>query len=361
MAARELKARLILEDGSVFEGVSFSVPRSISGEVVFNTGMVGYCESFTDPSYWGQILCLTYPLIGNYGVPAKKIEKGVLKGFESDKVHITALIVSEYSEQHSHYTARKSLQEWLLDEKIPAIYGIDTRALTKRLRERGVMLGKIVIGNGDVRIDDPNKRNLVAEVSCKKPIVYQNPGAKKRVVLIDTGVKFNIIRSLLRRNVEVIRVPWDYGIFNGKFEFDGVLIGNGPGDPKMADVTIETAKKILEQKIPAFGLCLGHQIMALAAGANTYKLKYGHRSQNQPVQIVGTNKCYITSQNHGYAVDEKSLPKNWSAWLRNINDGTNEGIVHKSGRFFTTQFHPEACPGPLDTGFMFDKFVRLLR
>ncbi|AJF59924.1 MAG: glutamine-hydrolyzing carbamoyl-phosphate synthase small subunit [Candidatus Diapherotrites archaeon] len=353
------KAELILEDGSVFEGLSFGAEKSISGEVVFNTGMVGYPESLSDPSYRGQILVLSYPLIGNYGVPPKNKTNQLLEFFESDKIQVSGLIVSNYSFQHNHWNSVSSLAEWLKSESIPALTGIDTRALTQKLREKGVMLGKIVFSGQDLAIVDPNKRNLVQEVSVSSPVVYGEKG--KKVMLVDCGAKGNIVRCLLERKVQVIRVPWDFNPFDGEFDFDGLLISNGPGDPKTVQATIRNAAKALEQEIPTFGICLGNQVLALAAGANTYKLKYGHRSQNQPAELVGTKQCFITSQNHGYAVDAKSLPAGWMEWFRNANDGSNEGIRHKRKPFMSVQFHPEATPGPTDCGFLFDEFLEELK
>lgn len=350
------KVNLILEDKVIFSGYSFGYEKSVSGEVVFNTGMVGYPESLTDASYKGQILTLTYPLIGNYGVPGNEKEGNLLKNFESDKIQVSGLIVTNYSEEHSHWNAKKSLAEWLKEFKIPAIYGIDTRALTKKLREKGTMLGKIVI-NGDVEFDNPNKRNLVNEVSIKKPVAYEK--GKLRVVIVDCGVKNNIIRAFTKRNITVIRVPWNYNFL--KENFDALIISNGPGDPKMCKETIENVRKSLEQDIPTLGVCLGSQILGLAIGAETYKLKYGHRSQNQPCMLSGTKKCYITSQNHGYAVKAETLPKDWEEWFYNNNDKTNEGIKHKTKPFFGSQFHPEASPGPDDTEFIFEQFVKMIK
>jgi len=351
-------AKLVLEDGTRFEGVSFGHPSSKAGEVVFNTGMVGYPESFTDPSYEGQILALTYPLVGNYGVPAKEKNAGIQAFFESEKIHISGLVVADYSSTYSHWDAKKSLGEWLQEEKIPAITGIDTRALTKKLREKGVMLGKIVIDK-DIPLFDPNKENLVANVSRKA--IQHFKGKGKKVVLIDCGAKNNILRSLLQRGLDVTVVPWNCDIFAKKIDFDGLLISNGPGDPKQCIGTINTIRNALEKEIPTFGICLGNQLLALAAGADTYKLKYGHRSQNQPCVMVGTKKCFITSQNHGFAVNAKTLPKGWGEWFINANDGSNEGIRHKTKPFFSVQFHPEATPGPVDTAFLFDEFVKELK
>lgn len=349
---------LQLEDKTKFKGVSFGADASISGEVVFNTGMTGYPETLTDPSYKGQILVLTYPLIGNYGVPSdEKDELGLSKNFESEKIQISGLIISDYSEDHSHYSAIKSLGSWLKEHNVPALYGIDTRALTKKLREKGVMLGKIV-NNEDVKLEDPNKRNLVAEVSIKNKTVY-NKGGSKKVILIDTGVKNNIIRSLANRDIEVIRVPWDYDFLNE--EYDGLFLSNGPGDPTMIKKTVENVKKAMSLGKPIFGICLGNQILGLAAGGKTYKLKYGHRSQNQPCTSTIDKRCLITSQNHGFALNAKTLPKEWKEFFKNENDETNEGIYHETKPFKSVQFHPEATPGPVDADYLFDEFVKMLK
>lgn len=358
---KEKDATLILSDGTKFSGKSFAFHSSTSGEVVFNTGMVGYPETLSDPSYNGQILTLTYPLIGNYGVPSdERDEFGIKKFFESDGVHISGLVISDYSHEYSHTSAVKSLGEWLREHKVPAIYGVDTRALTKKLREKGVMLGKIVIGK-DIKIKNSNKENQVSKVSTDEVVEYKSKLSARRaksVLLVDCGVKNNIIRCFLDRGVNVKRVPWGYDFTREKY--DGLFISNGPGDPKKCKVTIENLKKALKQKRPVFGICLGSQLMALAAGADTYKLKYGHRAHNQPCIDVDTGKCYITSQNHGYAVDENTLSRSWEAWFSNANDGTNEGVRHKSKPFFAVQFHPEAMSGPTDTEFLFDDFIKLL-
>ncbi|MFC1705157.1 glutamine-hydrolyzing carbamoyl-phosphate synthase small subunit, partial [Nanoarchaeota archaeon] len=287
------KIKLVLQDGSVFYGYSFGAQKSISGEVVFNTGMMGYPESMTDPSYSGQILTLTYPLVGNYGVPDGEKNRGLSRYFESEKIQVQGLVISDYSKEYHHWNATKSLDEWLKEHNIPGIYGIDTRELTKKLREKGTMLGKIVYEE-DVPLIDPSERNLVSEVSIKKPVIYKR--GKIKVVVIDCGCKNNIIRCFLKRNVTVIKVPWNYDFF--KFKFHGLFISNGPGDPKKAEATIANIRKALRMNIPTFGICLGNQLLALAAGADTYKLKYGHRSQNQPCLEEGTKRCYITSQNH---------------------------------------------------------------
>ena len=351
------QTKLVLQDGSIFSGYSFGAKTSSAGEVVFSTGMVGYPESLTDPSYKGQILVLTYPLIGNYGVPGNDKLDGLLKHFESEKIQVSGLVISDYSFEYSHATAKKSLSDWLKEHNIPGIYGVDTRRLTKKLRVHGVMLGKIVYDNKQVDSFDPNEVNIVEEVSCKKPIVYGK--GKTRILLVDTGCKYNIIREFIKRNVTVIRVPWDYDF--SKEKFDGLFISNGPGDPKQCKETIKNVRAALEKEIPTFGICLGNQILALAAGGDTYKLKFGHRSQNQPCLEVGTKRCYITTQNHGFAVRMKSMPKGWVEWFTNLNDNTNEGIRHKTKPFIAVQFHPENHPGPRDTEFLFDKFLEMIR
>lgn len=358
----EKTATLILDDGTVFRGFSFGCEKVVTGEVVFNTAMTGYPESLTDPSYAGQLMVLTFPLVGNYGVPPRTFDAdGIATFMESEKIHADAIIVSDYSHEYSHWNAEESLGSWLKEEGIPGIYGIDTRALTKKLREHGVMMGKIVIGglNEDaIDFGQYGNINYVDKVSCKNVVTYGEGEGKKRVVLVDCGVKHNIIRSLLKRNVTVIRVPWDYD-FN-TLDYDGLFISNGPGDPDTCDAAVQNIRKALSGDKPICGICMGNQLLAKAGGASIYKLKYGHRSHNQPVRMVGTEKCFITSQNHGYAVDNDTLGADWEPLFINMNDGTNEGIKHKTKPFFSSQFHPEACSGPTDTEFMFDKFVELL-
>ena len=356
METKKIKARLELEDGSVFQGYSFGAQASVAGEVVFNTSMVGYPESLTDPSYFGQILVLTYPLIGNYGVPESQIVDGLDAWFESSRVQITGLIISEYSFDHHHWSARKSLAQWLIEHNVPGLFGIDTRMLTKRLREEGTMLGRILFFTEQKNFYDPNKINLVEHVSIKEPVNYGR--GDKKVVLVDCGAKDNIIRCLNERDIMVRRVPWNYDFTNE--DFDGVMISNGPGDPKMCRDTVAVVQKAMDVGKPIFGICMGNQILALAAGGDTYKLKFGHRSQNQPSIEVGTKRCYITSQNHGYAVDGRTLPEGWEPWFVNANDGTNEGIRHTSKPFRSVQFHPEAAPGPVDTAILFDDFKRIM-
>jgi len=345
--------KLVLEDGREFNGFSFGKEKAVSGEVVFNTAMTGYPESLTDPSYKGQILVLTYPIVGNYGVPGELMENTLFRYFESGGLHISGLVISDYTEEYSHWNANKSLGSWLEEADIPGIYGIDTRELTKVLREEGTMLGKIVKENEDVPFHDPNSENLVAKVSTREKKVYGN--GRHRILLVDCGVKYNIIRSLLKRDTTVVVVPFDWDI--SKEDYDGLFISNGPGDPKQCKATINSLKKALIQDKPIYGICLGNQLLALAAGANTYKLKYGHRSHNQPVIYTGTPNSYITSQNHGYAIDNSTLPEDWEPLFINLNDGTNEGMKHKSKPFFSSQFHPEASGGPTDTEFLFDRFI----
>ncbi len=348
--------KLVLEDGKEFSGHSFGYEASVSGEVVFNTAMTGYPESLTDPSYKGQILVLTYPIVGNYGVPGALTEDSMYKFFESYALHISGLVISDYTEQYSHWNAQKSLGDWLKEFKIPGIHGVDTRELTKILREEGTMLGKIICDEKDIEMYNPNNVNLVEQVSIKEKKVFGN--GRYKILLIDCGVKYNIIRNLLQRDTTVTLVPWDYDF--SKEEYDGLFISNGPGDPKQCTKTIENLRMALKMDIPIYGICLGNQLLALAAGANTYKLKYGHRSHNQPVILRESDHAYITSQNHGFAIDNATLPEEWEPLFINLNDQTNEGMKHKQKPFFSTQFHPEASSGPKDTEFLFDQFIELV-
>lgn len=355
--------KLILKDGTEYEGESFGAQTDSSGEVVFNTGMAGYPESLTDPSYFGQILVLTYPIIGNYGVPPREF-------FESSKIWVKGLIVQNYIDKPSHFESLKTLGEWLKEEGIPAISGIDTRALTLKLRYKGVMLGRMETGGREKSEErrgdqyDPNLQNVLPFVSRKSVEVYGE--GKKTIVLIDCGDKENIIRSFVKRKVKVVVAPWDFNPLKDPLRqladggFDGVMISNGPGDPKLAKTTIENIKDLLRENMPTFGICLGSQLLALASGANTYKLKFGHRGQNQPVVDVINNKALITSQNHGFAVSTKTLKPGWVEWFKNLNDGTNEGIRHKTKPFMSIQFHPEASPGPVDADYLFDEFLTYL-
>ena len=352
---------LVLQDGTKFHGKSFGYDAPVAGEVVFNTAMMGYPESLTDPSYAGQLVTLTFPLVGNYGVPPFTFgPEGLPTFMESDHIHASAIMVSDYSEQYSHWNANESLAEWLKREHVPGITGIDTRELTKVLREHGVMMGQIIFDDEPENIPQAQYEgvNFVDRVSCKEIIRY-NEGAGKRVVLVDCGVKANIIRNLIERGLEVVRVPWNYD-YTG-MEFDGLFLGNGPGDPDLCQDAVNILRQQMSKsRKPICGICMGNQLMAKAGGANIYKLKYGHRSHNQPVRMVGTDKCYITSQNHGYAVDASTLDKDWSELFVNMNDGSNEGVRHNTNPWFTSQFHPEACSGPVDTLFMFDLFVEKL-
>ena len=357
---------LVLQDGTTFKGKSFGYEKPVAGEVVFNTAMMGYPESLTDPSYAGQLMTLTYPLVGNYGVPPFSTEKNGLPTFmESDRIYAEALIVSDYSEEYSHWNACESLSYWLKREKVPGVTGIDTRQLTKVLREHGVMMGRLEFEGlegcdsaATNEKEDYGSINWVERVSCKDIIRY-NEGAGRKVVLVDCGVKANIIRCLIRRGIEVIRVPWNYDYTS--MEFDGLFLANGPGDPDMCVDAVNVLKKQMSQsRKPICGICMGNQLLAKAGGATIYKLKYGHRSHNQPVREVGTNRCYVTSQNHGYAVDAATLGNDWRELFVNMNDGSNEGIRHQTNPWFSSQFHPEACSGPVDTEFMFDRFMEAL-
>lgn len=357
---------LVLSDGTRFKGRSFGYEKAVAGEVVFNTAMMGYPESLTDPSYAGQLMVLTYPLVGNYGVPPLSIGTDGLPVFtESDRIHVSAIIVSDYSEHYSHWNAKESLSEWLQREQVPGVTGIDTRRLTKVLREHGVMMGWLEYEDSSLassvnasELEDYGSVNWVSRVSCKD-IIHYNEGAGKKVVLVDCGVKANIIRCLVNRGVEVIRVPWNYDYT--AMDFDGLFLANGPGDPDMCSEAVDILRKqMAASRKPICGICMGNQLLAKAGGAKIYKLKYGHRSHNQPVREIGTNRCYITSQNHGYAVDTATLGNDWRELFVNMNDDSNEGIRHISNPWFSSQFHPEACSGPVDTEFMFDRFIETL-
>lgn len=391
-----MTAKLTLSDGSEFTGINFGAEQSIAGEVVFSTGMMGYPESLTDPSYKGQILILTYPLIGNYGIPHETF-------WESDRIMVSGLIVSQYIDTPSHFQSQQTLANWFKKSNIPLLEIKDTRFLTQKIREHGVMLGKI-IADKDIPFYDPNNDNLVSQVSSQK-VTIQNPNSsftvssnilkksqlftnrmnQKRILLIDCGAKRNIQKSLLGKDAIVITIPWDFDPFekqnnNSILEqlqseevsnkvnksnlrndniFDGILISNGPGDPKKAESTIAIIQKALKTDIPILGICLGHQLLALAAGGDTKKLKYGHRSQNQPCGLKGSKRCYITTQNHGFAVTE--FPSGFKPWFTNANDNSNEGIIHKKRPIMSVQFHPEATPGPEDTGWIFDYFLEKIK
>ena len=370
-------ARIVLEDGSEYSGYHFGKARSQAGEVVFTTNMTGYPQFLTDPAFRGQILVSTYPLMGNGGAPVNPKtrevffdEQGVPLHFESPQIQVSGFVVSDICDEPSHYLSGVTLSAWLEKNNVPGIYGIDTRALAIRLRDHGIMRGKILVeGSRDVTMDSGIIPNPVAEVSCREVKTYLPPGASKeatagkshlpKIALIDCGVKANILRCLLGRNVEVIRLPWNQDLDG--IEYDGLLLSNGPGDPKSCGKIIATVRQAFDRKKPVFGIGLGNQIMALAAGGDTYKLFLGHRGQTQPCLEVGTQRCYITSQNHGYAVRGESLPKGWEPWFINVNDNTIEGIRSTRNPFLAVQFNPEGCPGPRDTEFVIDRFIDGLR
>jgi len=356
-------ATLELEDGSKFRGISFGADVGTSGELVFTTGMVGYTEALTDPSYKGQLLMLTYPMVGNYGVPdmTKLDDLGLPKGFESDRIHASALVVQDYSYAYSHWNAAQSLGDWLKDQGIPGIHGIDTRMLTKQIRSKGTVLGRITLdGEDPLAYIDPGATNVVAQVSCNEPKIF-GKGNPVRILALDCGIKYNIIRQLVQKGAEVQVVPFDYPILDNMDSYDGVFLSNGPGDPTMCAATIENLKELLKlegDKIkPVFGICLGNQLLGLAAGAKAEKLPFGNRGQNQPVRNNLNGDVYITPQNHGYMICDETLPSEWTTLFTNSNDGSNEGIMHKTKPYFTAQFHPEACGGPTDTEFLFDVFI----
>ena len=352
-----MNGKLVLETGEVFNGIIFGNVKDVSAEIVFNTSMVGYPEAMTDPSYKKQILVLTYPCIGNYGIPPYTRDKNnILNHFESDKIQISGLIISDYSKNYSHWNSCKSLSEWMKESNIPGLYGIDTRELTKIIREKGTMIGKIICNN-DIPFSSNINLNLVKEVSRKIETIY-NPNQKYKIIAIDCGIKNNIIRKFLTyEDVELKVVPYNYEI--NVDECDGLFISNGPGNPEICIETINIIKKVLNSKriIPIFGICLGNQLLGLANGCKTIKLKYGNRGINQPVIDLRTVKCYITSQNHGYAIDNNSINENWSPYFINANDYSNEGIIHNRLPYFGVQFHPEAKNGPKDTEYLFDVFI----
>jgi len=357
--------RLILEDGTELCGVGFGAKRPVVGEVVFNTAMTGYVEALTDPSYRGQILTCTYPLVGNYGVPALRATGTIAAPYESARIQVQGLIVQNYVEQHSHHAGRRSLGAWLREENVPGLTGVDTRALTRKLREKGTMRGWLLPAG----MTEENAKKLADAVEMSREVfelvapkeVTRYQGGDLTVLLVDIGAKDNIVRSLLQRRASVIRAPHFADLPSLAREADGIVIGNGPGDPRDLSEVCDVLRELMrDARKPILGVCLGNQLLARAAGAETYKLPYGHRGVNQPVQDLLTRRCYITSQNHGYAVRDGSLPSDWEPWFVNINDGTNEGIRSCTMPFCSVQFHPEAHPGPQDTSFLFDDYLRLV-
>ncbi|KAI9696456.1 MAG: Multifunctional pyrimidine synthesis protein CAD [Candelina mexicana] len=362
------RATFTIRDGPVFSGKSFGSKNNISGEAVFTTSLVGYPESLTDPSYRGQILVFTQPLIGNYGIPsAARDDTGLLKYFESPHIQACGVVVADVALQYSHWTAVESLSDWCAREGVPAISGVDTRAIVTYLREQGSSLARITIGeeydaDQDEAFVDPEQINLVSKVSTKQPFHVSSPHGDLHVAVIDCGVKENILRSLVSRGASVTAFPYDYPIHKVAHHFDGVFISNGPGDPTHCQDTVHYLRKLMDSsQVPIMGICLGHQLVALAAGARTIKLKYGNRAHNIPALDLTTGRCHITSQNHGYAVDATTLPSDWKEFFVNLNDSSNEGMIHKSRPIFSTQFHPEAKGGPLDSSYLFDAYLESVK
>jgi len=355
------KAKLVLEDGTEYHGFSFGSPRNTTGELIFNTSMVGYCELLTDPTFAGQVLTLTWPLVGNSGVPPQTEDRSVRQFFESNRIWPCGLVVSEYSPHYSHWNATRSLGDWLTEEGVPAITGIDTRSLAKRIREKGTMLGKIIVEGGTTDEGSEESRNLTAKVSCKEIIEYSpltTNHSPLTTILLDLGVKNNVLRNLLSRGAKVIRVPWDYDFT--KLEYDGLVLSNGPGDPAFLGEAVENIKKAITIGKPIFGIGMGNLLLGQAAGAETFRLPFGHHSSNQPVRLCGTDRTYVTPQNHNFAIDPKRLESDWEPWFTNLNDGTCEGIRHKTKSFFATQFHPEHCGGPKGRENIYDLFFTRL-
>lgn len=362
------RATFTIRDGPIFDGKSFGARANISGEAVFTTSLVGYPESMTDPSYRGQILVFTQPLIGNYGVPSSvRDEYGLLKYFESPNIQACGIVVADVALQYSHWTAVESLADWCAREGVPAITGVDTRAIVTHLREEGSSLAKITVGeeydaDEDEAYEDPASINLVARVSTKAPFHVPSPNGDAHIALIDCGVKENIIRSIVSRGASVTCLPYDYPIHKTASHFDGVFISNGPGDPTHCRATSDNLRKLMaSSQIPIMGICLGHQLLAIAAGAGTTKMKYGNRAHNIPALDLSTGRCHITSQNHGYAVDPTTLPPDFKEYFTNLNDGSNEGMIHKTRPIFSTQFHPEAKGGPLDSSYLFDAYLQSVK
>ncbi|OAL69884.1 carbamoyl-phosphate synthase subunit arginine-specific small [Trichophyton violaceum] len=358
------RATLTIRNGPIFHGKSFGAKTNISGEAVFTTSLVGYPESLSDPSYRGQILVFTQPLIGNYGIPSsERDEHGLLKYFESPSLQAVGVVVADAALKYSHWTAVESLSEWCIREGVPAISGVDTRQIVTYLREQGSSLARITVGeeydaDQDEAFIDPEQINLVRKVSTKSPFHVSAANSTSHVAVIDCGVKENILRSLVSRGASVTVFPYDYPVYKVAHHFDGVFISNGPGDPTHCSQTVHTLSKLMQtSQIPIMGICLGHQLLALAVGARTIKLKYGNRAHNIPALDLTTGRCHITSQNHGYAVDASTLPSDWKPYFVNLNDNSNEGMIHKTRPIFSTQFHPEAKGGPLDSSYLFDIYL----
>lgn len=363
---------LILEDGTIFEGMGFGYSTAAFGEAVFNTGMTGYVEALTDPSYNGQILTLTYPLVGNYGVPdpMAKDADGIRKNFESEMIQARGLVVHELSLTASHWNMSMTLDEWLYNEKIPGISGIDTRELTIKLRTGGVMMAALVVSDTPINVPEIKKKlesakkyndeEFMNTVSIKEPQTFGSDA--ESIVVIDTGVKNSILRNVRSLGYKVIKVPWNYSLEKIlSYHPKGVIFSNGPGDPIKCAETMKTAKDVIEKNIPTLGICLGAQILGLAGGANTYKLKYGHRGQNKSCIDLDNNQVYVTSQNHGYCIDPDSLKNtDFKLWFTNTDDNTVEGIKHKQKKIIAVQFHPEASPGPFDCMFIFEELKKLI-
>ena len=352
-----MSASLHLANGAVFKGKSFGYEASVKGEVVFNTAMTGYPEILTDPSCYGKILVFTYPLIGNYGVPLEELKQGISTFFESEKIHAFGVVISDYSFEYSHWNAVKSLSDWLKEQKIPAIYGVDTREITSILREEGSMNATLLVGEGTVEeVKENTCENPVALLSCKESITHGE--GKKHLLLLDCGVKHDLIRTLLKYDVKITQVPWNYDFKN--MDYDAIVVSNGAGNPHACKETIENLKHALSQDKPILGIGLGHQLLCMADGASVVKLKYGHHGHNQPVRLVNGTRCFITDQNHEYAVDVTTLNDNWSEHLVNMNDNTNEGVYHNTKPFVSVQFQPQVTEDSSDTSFLFDEFMRMI-
>ncbi|KAL0074171.1 small subunit of carbamoyl-phosphate synthase [Phycomyces blakesleeanus] len=368
-SASAIPAALKLKSGQIFQGTSFGAETSAFGEAVFTTSLVGYPESMTDPSYTGQLLVFTQPLIGNYGVPGEtKDEFGLYKYFESEGIQVRGIIVNDYAAQYSHWTAIESLGKWCKRYNVPAISGVDTRAITHRLRDQGSTLAQLAIGDDALKNDisklhfpNPNDENLVARVSTKVPLHY-NPKGDVKIAVVDCGVKQNILRCLVNKGASVTVLPFDFDFNHISDQFDGLFISNGPGSPTTCTETVKNLRTALDSfDKPIFGICMGNLLLGMAAGMDVYKLPFGNRGHNQPALHVDTKKCYITSQNHGYALDDKVMPKGWRRMFVNANDGSNEGIRHETKPIFSVQFHPEAKGGPRDTEYLFEDFLGHVR